>query len=149
MPLIKFSGSFFFRHTWKITGNRTSPMNWIEILYNSPMAILITNGLIFPRLSFQRGTTQGSLSAFLKGFQTTSSHHKISLYSENNITRNYEKHLFSNKYLSIWSTGKNPVSPLCKGSCHPGTNSTPIPMSTVNIRYLGINISTNLCKLVA
>ncbi len=102
------AGKAFDRVNWKFLFNTLqnfgfgeSFMNWIKILYTSPSATVITNGLISQSFTLHRGTRQGcplspSLFAIfiepqaiaicqnphIQGIQTPKAQHKISLYAD-------------------------------------------------------------------
>lgn len=92
---------FFLISTLRKFGFEESFIEWIKILYTTPTATVITNGITSPRFTLQRGSRQGCpLSPYLftlfieplaasirqnnliAGIQTPTSHHKISLYAD-------------------------------------------------------------------
>nr|XP_057934911.1 F-box only protein 8 isoform X1 [Doryrhamphus excisus] len=148
---------------------------WIQILYSIPKASVRTNNLISPEFTLQRGTRQGcplspSLFAIfieplaaairqhgnIKGIQTTNVHHKISLYADDVLLFLKNSHFSLHQAITLinnFSTFSDYSINWSKSIVLPINfvfQSTPsIPLRSGNIRYLGINISSNLSDLIS
>lgn len=150
----------------------------IRILYSSPMPTITTNGLLSQAFSLYRGTRQGcplspSLFAFfieplaaaihqnssIKGLQILNIHHKISLYADYILLHLYRPpsslseaikltELFSKLSDDAINWTKSTILPINGDNWTATAQSPPIPITTSNIKYLGINISTRLSDLL-
>lgn len=174
----------FDRVNWKFLfstlerfGFGESFINWIKILYTSPSATVITNGLTSHIFTLQRGTRQGcplspSLftifieplaaairqNSYIKGIQTLNMHHKISLYADDILLYLQDppsslqetiKLIDSFSNISEYSINwsKSAILTLHSNSMDVTSQTPPIPLCTNYITYLGINVSPRLSEL--
>ena len=174
----------FDRVNWKFLFNTLqrfsfgkSFINWIKILYTSPSATVITNGLISQSFTLHRGTREGcplSPSSFtifieplaiairqnphIKGIQTPKTHHKISLYADNilfffqspkSFLQVTIKLIESFSKISDYSINwnKSSILPLHNTRWDAAVQVSQIQLCTGHITYLGINISPRLSEL--
>ena len=173
----KVNWTFLFTTLQKF-GFGESFINWIRILYTSPSATVITNGLTSQRFTLHRGTRQGcplSPSLFtifieplaiairqnphIIGIQTPQTQHKISLYADDILL------FFQNPQSSLQETinliesfskisdysinwNKSSILPLHNTRWDATVHTSHIPLCTGHLTYLGINVSSRLSELI-
>ncbi len=176
----------FDRVNWKFLfstlerfGFGESFINWIKILYTSPLATVITNGLASRSFTLHRGTRQGcplSPLTFHHFHWTISSSHPSKQQHKRYSNTKYTP---QNKSLRWWyiiilqdppsslqetiklidsfsniseysiNWSKSAILSLHSTSLDVTSHYTPIPLCTNYITYLGINVSPRLSELFA
>ncbi len=154
-------------------GFGNSFINWLKILYNSPIACVRTNAQTSSSFYLKRGTRQGcplspSLFAIfieplaaairqatvIKGIKCKNVEHKVSLYADDVLLFLQHSQITLSEVITLINSFsrvsdysinwlKSTVLPI---NCSFQNSST--PLQSGNIKYLGINVSPRLADLI-